>query len=370
MPSRPKRFIILLVIGCVVAVYLLVLFAFRSGASKRKNPSAQAIIRIFETSPSQATADALVRMLDWQEVTTEQAEAILKLLFTPKVIAREAYPLGQKCWISVQHNYRIKFRHMQVSSKRSVWSNGENQYGGSSSGRNSFGTNPQLLKLHPTSEEPGIYQMELRYEFLIIPTNEQTKFEWPSRGLSFPDNLLPSEHTYVTPGDPEKPLYQCKFTVPVDITVVETKEAETIELVTNPELDRRMLFAFTSRPAQMSGSYSNPDKRLYNGGLEIRYTNIPADVSFRFSYITDKGVLLVTPPGQYGEAPIRLRAGTSGSFHITPKRLWVDVPGQYNGTVVLGPDPNSGYEDPAMKKIWGGELNFPFSFTVENENED
>jgi len=149
---------------------------------------------------------------------------------------------------------------------------------------------------------------------------------------------------------------------------VDAKEAETIELVTNPELDRKMLVAFTCRPAQMSGSYSNPDKRLYNGGLEIRYTNIPADVAFRFSYITDKGVLLETSPGQYEEEPIRLRAGTSGSFQITPKRLWIDVPGQYNGTVVLSSDPNTGYKDPAMKKTWGGELNFPFSFTVESED--
>ena len=207
MPSRPKRFIILLVIGCVVAVDLLVLFAYRSGTSKRKNPSAQAIIRLFETSPSQATAEALVGMLDRQEVTTEQAETILKLLFTPKVIAREAYPLGQKCWISVQLNNRINFRHLRVSKERNVWSNGENQYGGGSRGGNSFDTNPQLLKLHPTPEEPGTYQMEIRYEFLVIPSNEQTKFEWPSRGLSFPHNLLPSQHTYVTPGDPEKPLY-------------------------------------------------------------------------------------------------------------------------------------------------------------------
>jgi hypothetical protein len=39
-------------------------------------------------------------------------------------------------------------------------------------------------------------------------------------------------------------------------------------------------------------------------------------------------------------------------------------PGDYAGTLVLSPDPNYAYEDPAIKAIWNGTLEFPISFSV------
>jgi hypothetical protein len=49
--------------------------------------------------------------------------------------------------------------------------------------------------------------------------------------------------------------------------------------------------------------------------------------------------------------------GERGSFGVTE-------PGEYSGTLVLRPDPNYAYEDPAIKSLWNGTLEFPISFVV------
>ena len=40
-------------------------------------------------------------------------------------------------------------------------------------------------------------------------------------------------------------------------------------------------------------------------------------------------------------------------------------PGEYKAAVVLRPDPNHAYEDPAIKEIWGGTLEFPITFAID-----
>jgi hypothetical protein len=42
----------------------------------------------------------------------------------------------------------------------------------------------------------------------------------------------------------------------------------------------------------------------------------------------------------------------------------LDEPNTYTGSIVLRADPNRAYEDPAIKTIWDGELEFPVSFSV------
>ena len=42
-------------------------------------------------------------------------------------------------------------------------------------------------------------------------------------------------------------------------------------------------------------------------------------------------------------------------------------PRQYEATIVLRADPNIAYNDPAIKAIWGGTLEFPISFSVYEE---
>jgi len=45
----------------------------------------------------------------------------------------------------------------------------------------------------------------------------------------------------------------------------------------------------------------------------------------------------------------------------------VTAPGDYEGTCVLRPDPNFAYDDPAIKEIWNGTLEFPMSFSLYEE---
>ena len=40
------------------------------------------------------------------------------------------------------------------------------------------------------------------------------------------------------------------------------------------------------------------------------------------------------------------------------------APGEYEATFVLRPDPNYAYDDPTIKEMWGGTLEFPMSFSL------
>ena len=61
---------------------------------------------------------------------------------------------------------------------------------------------------------------------------------------------------------------------------------------------------------------------------------------------------------------IRLRSGDYGQFVVDVGCFGLTEPGDYAGTLVLRPDPDYAYEDPAIKAIWNGTLEFPISFSV------
>ena len=83
----------------------------------------------------------------------------------------------------------------------------------------------------------------------------------------------------------------------------------------------------------------------------------------------------ILSPYRFGE-PLRARAGAAGEFSISivdfvareaagVRMPW--VPGAYTGTLILRPDPDLAYDDPAIDAIWNGTLEFPIRFTVTAE---
>lgn len=327
----------------------------------------ESLIARFESAPSQANANALVAIVSNQQVTDKQGERILRLLMRPKVTKRETYPVGTMPMISIELPFDIHFRDMTAKISEDVWAEQEHQHGGSSGGVNHFGTSVRLLALHRGLKEPGKYEMELRYSFSVVPSTERTTFEWPSPGVPFPYNMLPSAHTRVTSGDLGKPLYQCEFTVPIDIVVTESQYAERVELTSNPELDRAMRAAFTSKPSNWKYTYTTASgRRKCTGGIEISYVDLPVAAAFEYSYCCADGPE-VSRNSEAKTDEIILRAGDSGAFLIQVKDFLFEEPGQYDGTIILRPHPNSAYKDAAIKSIWNGELRFPIDFTIEVE---
>ncbi len=46
------------------------------------------------------------------------------------------------------------------------------------------------------------------------------------------------------------------------------------------------------------------------------------------------------------------------------RNFGIEEPGDYSATLILRPDPKYAYEDPAIKTLWNGTLEFPISFFV------
>lgn len=354
------RFLIFLAI-VVLSVWLL----HHLLSPKLHNRHVESTITRFESRPSQADADTLASLIDNQGVTAEQAKRILELLFRRKVTKRKAYPLGETPWISVEPSFLIRFRNMRLRREEYVWANGENQYGSRSDGGGHSHT-PRFLVLHAKPAEPGTYLMEIRYKYsLIAQSRTETVWGWnPLRG-GFPRSLLPCKgKRIISLNPPLDPNYICEFTVPVEVAVVENEKAEKVTLISDPELDQSMPAAFTTKTPRLSSTYSTPSgKRQCNGGIEIHHKDIPCAAAFQRVFQFPDGREVVEK--RRHEEPIRLRANSSGMFHIWPSVFLLEQPGQYSGTLILRPDIEAAYKDPAIKSIWNGELRFPISFTIE-----
>ncbi|MHC4345541.1 MAG: M56 family metallopeptidase, partial [Planctomycetota bacterium] len=292
----------------------------------------------FQTAPSQAGADILTSLIDRQAVTPAQGRRILELLFQPKVTKRKAYPLGEAPLVSVERRFLIDFDNMQVLDEEHVWAHGEHQHGGSSAGGNYFAPTPRLINLHPVPKEAGSYEFEIRYKYGCTPDRKKVK-----------------------------PVYQCQFTVPVEVIVVEKEKAEKVTLVSNPKLDESMPRAFSVETPRLGGSYrTSSGNREYTGGIEIHYKDIPHAAAFqRVFRFPDGREAAEVVTKLVCEEPIRLRANSSGVFWVRPLAFRLEQPSEYSGTVILRPDIEAAYKDPEIKSIWNGELRFPIGFTVE-----
>jgi len=363
-----KRGCRLKVLVIILAIFLVCGLLIRYVLWPRlHNWSVESLITRFESTPSQTNANTLVALVDNQQVNDKQVERILCLLMTPKVTMRAAYPVDSVPMISVELPFDIRFCKMTASISEDIWAKGEHLHGGSSRGGNHYGTNVRLHSPGREIREPGIYKMELRYSFSVVPSTERTTFKWPSPGVPFPHNLLPSKHTISTSGDHSKPRYKAEFTVPVDIVMAESQYAEQIELTSSPELDKAMRAAFTSRPFSCEYSYTTAmGRRKGYDSIEISYANLPVAAAFEYIYC-DEGNSESALKMHIDSDKLLLRTGISGTIQVRISDFLFEEPGNYNGTIILRSDPNSAYRDPAIKSIWDGELRFPINFTVEVE---
>jgi hypothetical protein len=315
-----------------------------------------------------------VSLIDNQMVTAEDGERILKLLLWPRIITRNSYPIGEIPFIGVECPFKIRFRRTSLLPYMFL-----NRIRGYDSGSFlALQSTPSyaLLPYRTVPESVGKYKIDIKYDYM---GNRSISY-WPP----FIRRLL----SRITRGD-NWISYTCNFSVPVEIIVADDGEAEKIEFVTNPELDEAMAAAFTSKPLETSYEYGKKGERLKAmGGITLSCNDVPTDIAFRRVLELPNGTQLME---RYDDADehiifnagvktlffyshpdsIRLRAGSSGSFTVYgvhfPDNFHIDKPGQYDCTVILIPDANIAYDDPAIKSIWNGELRFPMSVTIKRE---
>ncbi len=321
----------------------------------------------FEASPSQEDADELAALLAKGAASREQGERVLKAVLRPRITMRSAYPAGKLPFLALKTAFHVRFRRTIVSRDEGICVDGHSG-GHGHSGDEYLHAGPRFYCLYPAPQKPGLYDAEVQCEYTVTRIPTKTRWVWDPRRGGLPWSLLP--HKVVTREHPfrKEPDYTCHFNIPVQFNVVKEHEKEKIDLASNPELDARMRRAFMASRGRRSMS-TLAGVRTYTCDTHIEYSVLPLAVAFRPALRLASGEE-IAPRDERREWRewYRVRAGTSGEFFVEPPTFPVEAAGEYNATLILTPDLDRAYDDPAIKAIWGGTLEFPIHFTISAED--
>jgi hypothetical protein len=348
---RPTLFWILVGVGIVVGLQCLWLMV---GPRIRHWQVERAIAR-FEAKPSQACADELVGLICSHAADAEQGRPALHLLLQPNIVARKTYAVGQPVGINLERAFHPAFRNV-------LWLDGTISVDGQPVLRDhgaprQFRRAPENLHIPRAYSQAGTYPVEIRFQYVL--GIERANRLWGLFAV-----LLRQLGVATGSGWEPARTYDCDFTVRTEVVVAPREEAETVELVSNPDLDRavRRAFLMDGPGANSASSISAPGPRITPLASYIHYQNLPIAVSFQCVRRRPDG-REVPFPGWYPEQ-FRAPAGSSGSFFVDLQAGRLPRGGESLGTIVLKPDRELAYRDPTIKAIWNGTLEFPIQSTV------
>lgn len=357
---RVRLRLLLIVLGIVAAAAL----GLRLGWAVYRYGVVERAIAGFEASPSQVAAKRLGGLLDDRVPTNKQARRTLELILRPEVTTRNAYPAGRIPTVRVEMPFRLRFHDSQVALEQQLWLEGQDTP--SDSGLSIHGDlldRPvNILAFGETPLKAGRYKASIRVKCTVAGVREHRTL-----GLARLLALLRGRTTWR--GTLTKTIigtYRHSIDVPVEVNVVEEDEAEQIRLISDPNLERvfRQAFAFGT----WERSISRPTRsgyRLEDQRIHIHHGELRIPVAFDIHLRLQDGRLLLqrrTPPKRFRGADFAFV-----NLPLTDFAIDLDKPGRYEGALVLTPDPNYAYEDPAIKEIWGGTLEFPITFTITEE---
>jgi len=309
----------------------------------------------FERSPSQTSADGLAGFLQSHAATTKQGSRILALLRRPAITTRPTYPAGLPVWIAAEQPFRLALRDTMDCREDIRTVEGGDRRG--VSGRRQSDPKPLCLRgLQADQAKPGTHTVTVRGASSI---SIQRRSRLTTRGYWMNDVLRLLGFSTGQGAQPAR-QYECEFEIPVEVTVVPREKAENIELIASAKLDDSMEDAFEvgSFPVLVGSARMGSGRNLHYTPKAIQYHDLPVSIAFRLT------LHLSDPWGQEfsleDPKPLVIRAGTSGRRFLSCRP---QEPGTYTGTVILRPDPNSAYQDPAIESIWDGTLELPISLT-------
>lgn len=315
----------------------------------------------FRAAPSSQHAARLTRLLAERAVTPEQGARILTLLLWPKIVTRTAYPVGQSVGISVERPFSLSIAGYRIEFQEQIWG-AERLMDTSGQFTSTLHDGPEILTAWTRPAEPGIYhaQIHTRCRIINIAAKKLTLWDRLSMGLRKRLGRPPAMRAPASGG----PTYECQFTVPFDLNIVEKDRAEQLELIVDPQTDKIMRAAIATETSDRHGVYGTPaGRRGHRGSTSIAFKTLPIAAAFELSLRLADGRELPAGADRQPQR-IRIRAGKSGAFVVNVGSFGLTEPGEYSGTLVLRSDPNYAYEDPAIKSIWNGTLEFPISFVV------
>jgi hypothetical protein len=315
----------------------------------------------FRAAPSAQHAARLTRLLAERAITPEQGARILTLLLWPEIVTRTAYPVGESAGISVERPFSLSVAGYRLEFQEQVWG-GERLMDTSGTFTGTLYDLPEILNAWTEPAKPGVYHAELHTGCRIVDIAPRKLTLWQRLSMDLRRRLgRPFVRRAPATGGP---IYECQFTVPVDLNVVEKDRAEQLELMADPQTDEDMRGTFSIETSERHGAYGTPaGRRGYRGSMSVTFKALPVAAAFELSLQLAGGRELPLGPNRQPQR-IRIRAGESGAFVVNVDNFGITDPGDYAGTLILRPDPNYAYEDPAIKSIWNGTLEFPISFVV------
>jgi hypothetical protein len=281
----------------------------------------------------------LVDLLDKRSPTHGQAATILKLLLQPKVVTRSAYAIGRKPTISTLLPFYLRF-NTTMTCRVDVLSDGQDLLMPQSSRFTYLATGPHVWTLPVAPDNYGKFSMELIFSYSLAAPPSWLYPRNPVAQLLYDllDRIRPQRRSTRS----EERPYQVGFSVSADINVVPEAEAERVQLLSNPELDARMKNAL------------RPDTSRWQ--LDIFARRLPVNVVF--------DCFLELPDGTrirslWGNRHLITYAGRDFEVHLWPSQYGVDRSTVHDAKFVFEPDPNYAFEEPTIKAIWNGWLEFP-----------
>ena len=353
------RWLSRLVFGSALA--LAVLLACGLMVLKVHNWRVERAIGRFRAAPSSQRAERLTQWLAEGAVTQEQGARILTELLRPKIVTRTAYPVGQSVGISVERPSPITIRGSRIEFQEHVWGDGRLM---DTSGQftSTLYDLPEILTAWSQPAEPGTYHAEIYTKCRIVNIAPKKLTLWERLSMGLRRRLgRPPVMRAPTSGEP---TYECQFTVPVDLNIVEENRAEQLELRADPQTDESMRGAIAIETSERHGAYGTPvGRRGHRGSMSVTFRTLPVAAAFELSLRLADGRELPAGPSRQPQR-IRVRAGGSETFVVNVGNFAITEAGDYAGTLVLRSDANYAYEDPAIKSLWNGTLEFPISFFV------
>jgi hypothetical protein len=282
------------------------------------------------------------------------------MILSPVVTIRRAYPADTIPTVSIECPFRLNAadsRDAYANLKSSLSFEGDDRPCKDKIEANITGNLPFILRCGNQPISVGTYDWRIRIDCALTVYHAHRSW-W--RRLK---NELRGRHVDVGLVR-QAASYNCRFERPLQIVVVDREKAEQIQRVNNPELDEAMRGSFACRRKEVDVLDVGPDGLPSGRGETVclEWTNLPVAVAFE--------PVLRLPDGREISSQrshlhrIRARSGRSGVWAASAADFAVTAPGDYEGTYVLRPDPNFAYDDPAIKEIWNGTLEFPMSFSL------
>ncbi len=235
-----------------------------------------------------------------------------------------------------------------------------------------FGAGPEVLVSPVAPDRPGKLRLEVQYHYLLAPPSKDFRFYSSNPVGRFLGRLLARMNIEPWVLPPQERWYQVRIRVPVEIGVVEKAKAEQVQLLSDPELDRRMKDIL--RPEAWYRAPKEP------AGLYVLGQCLPANVAFHCFLELPDGTRTTSSRPELRR--LRAYAGWDlavalsledfrpdrpGTVALSLGDLMPLRPGTYDAKFVFEPDPNYALDEPTIKSTWNGRLEFPIRFTVPPE---